>query len=75
MINEKFISIRRSVSVFMLGFAFCYTPALVMSHYGFDAEVSTCVGYICGVVSAKIYAAIVKFLDKVPDILEKRIEK
>jgi len=72
-LNEKIMTIRRSICVFMLGFGFCYTPALIMSHFGYDPEISTCVGYICGVVSTKIYDTLIKCLGKVPDILAKRM--
>ena len=71
-LNEKFLTIRRTICLFMLGFGFCYTPALIMSHFGYDPETSTCVGYVCGVVSTKIYDALIKCLGKVPDIFAQK---
>lgn len=73
MLNERFVSWRRTLCVFILGFSFCYTPAMIMSHYGYDSEISTCVGYLCGVLSTKIYDALVRCLNKVPDIFEQKI--
>ncbi len=75
LLNEKYETLRRGVCAFMLGFGFCYTPALIMSHFGYDAEISTCVGYICGVVSTKIYDTLIKCLSRVPDILSRRLEE
>ena len=73
MLNEKYLSIRRSLCLFILGLTFCYIPAVLMSHYGFDSEVSTCIGYICGVLSTKVYDVLARCLSVIPELFAKRL--
>lgn len=67
-LHEKFVSIQNSICLFMLGSGFCYVAASVAGHYGFGTELSTSIGYVCGVLSPSIYKALVKCLEKLPEI-------
>ena len=72
-LNEKFISVKRSICVFILGVTFCVAPAIILEKLGYDAGLSTCVGYFCGILSQKIYNAMSKLIEKTPEIIAKRI--
>lgn len=67
-------SIKHKISVFILGFVFCYGSALIAEYYGFSSEISAFIGYVCGVLSNQIYDALARIVNKAPEILEKRIE-
>lgn len=73
-IHEKYVSVKQSLCFFLLGFTFCYTAATIVESYGWDNKVSTCVGYLCGMFSPSIYRAILKIVDRIPDILEQKIK-
>ena len=66
-------SIRHKISVFMLGFVFCYGSALIAEYYGFTSEVSAFFGYLCGVLSNQIYDALARIVNKSPDIIGEKI--
>ena len=68
-------SIKHKISVFILGFAFCWGSAKVAEYYGFTSEISAFIGYVCGVLSNQIYDAMAKIVGKAPTILEKKIDK
>lgn len=72
-LNEKFISIKRSICVFILGVTFCVAPAIILEKLGYDAGFATCIGYFCGILSQKIYNALGKVIDKTPDIITRKI--
>lgn len=73
MLNEVYISIQRSLCLFILGVTFCYVPAILMKHYGYDPEVSTCCGYLCGVLSTKVYDVLSRCLSVIPEIFAKKL--
>lgn len=73
MLNEIYISIQRSLCLFILGVTFCYVPAILMKHYGYDPEVSTCCGYLCGVLSTKVYDVLSRCLSVIPEIFAKKL--
>lgn len=66
-------SIRHQLSVFMLGFIFCYGSAIFAEYYGFTSEVSAFIGYICGVLSNQIYDALARIVNKSPEIVGEKI--
>lgn len=72
-LNEKFISIKRSICVFILGVTFCIAPAIILEKLGYDAGLATCIGYFCGILSQKIYNAVAKLIDRTPEIVERKI--
>ena len=72
-LNEKFVSLKRSVCVFILGVTFCIAPAIILEKLGYDAGLSTCIGYFCGILSQKIYNAASKFIEKTPEIITEKI--
>ena len=72
-LNEKFISIKRSMCVFILGVTFCIAPAIILEKLGYDAGLATCIGYFCGILSQKIYQAASKVIEKSPEIITKKI--
>ena len=67
-------SIKHKISVFILGFVFCYGSALIAEYYGFSSEISAFIGYVCGVLSNQIYDALARIVNKAPEILEKKID-
>lgn len=67
-------SVKHKISVFILGFVFCYGSALVAEFYGFSSEISAFIGYVCGVLSNQIYDALARIVNKAPEILEKKID-
>lgn len=67
-------SIKHKISVFILGFVFCYGSALIAEFYGFSSEISAFIGYVCGVLSNQIYDALARIVNKAPEILEKKID-
>ena len=67
-------SVKHKLSVFILGFVFCYGSALIAEFYGFSSEISAFIGYVCGVLSNQIYDALVRIVNKAPEILEKKID-
>jgi hypothetical protein len=67
-------SVKHKISVFILGFVFCYGSALIAEFYGFSSEISAFIGYVCGVLSNQIYDSLARIVNKAPEILEKRIE-
>lgn len=72
-LNEKFISIKRSICVFILGVTFCIAPAIILEKLGYDAGLSTCIGYFCGILSQKLYQAASKVIEKTPEIITHKI--
>lgn len=66
-------SLKHKISVFILGFVFCYGSALVAEFYGFSSEISAFIGYVCGVLSNQIYDALARIVNKTPEILEKKV--
>lgn len=66
-------SVRHNISVFMLGFFFCYGSAIFAEYYGFSSEVSAFIGYVCGVLSNQIYDALAQIVQHTPDVIEKKI--
>jgi hypothetical protein len=40
---------------------------------GYDATIGTCVGYICGVLSTKVYTSLSKCLDYLPELFYQRL--
>lgn len=72
-LHEKFVSLKRSVCVFVLGATFCYGAAMVVNVYGFNNEVSAVIGYLCGITSVTIYDVIVSCLQKLPKIVEHKL--
>ena len=73
-LHEKFVSIKQSICFFVLGFSFCYVAATVAEAYGWDSKISTCVGYLCGMLSPSIYKMAIKVLEKVPDLVERKVK-
>jgi hypothetical protein len=67
-------SVKHKISVFILGFVFCYGSALIAEFYGFSSEISAFIGYVCGVLSNQIYDALARIVNKAPEILEKKID-
>lgn len=67
-------SVKHKISVFILGFVFCYGSALIAEYYGFSSEISAFIGYVCGVLSNQIYDALARIVNKAPEILEKKID-
>ena len=67
-------SLKHKISVFILGFVFCYGSALIAEFYGFSSEISAFIGYVCGVLSNQIYDALARIVNKAPEILEKKID-
>ena len=67
-------SVKHKISVFILGFVFCYGSALVAEFYGFSSEISAFIGYVCGVLSNQIYDALARIVNKAPEILEKKLD-
>lgn len=67
-------SVKHKISVFILGFVFCYGSALIAEFYGFSSEISAFIGYVCGVLSNQIYDALARIVNKTPEILEKKID-
>lgn len=67
-------SVKHKLSVFILGFVFCYGSALIAEFYGFSSEISAFIGYVCGVLSNQIYDALARIVNKAPEILEKKID-
>ena len=67
-------SVKHKLSVFILGFVFCYGSALIAEYYGFSSEISAFIGYVCGVLSNQIYDALARIVNKAPEILEKKID-
>ena len=67
-------SVKHKISVFILGFVFCYGSALIAEFYGFSSEISAFIGYVCGVLSTQINDALARIVNKAPEILEKRID-
>ena len=67
-------SVKHKISVFILGFVFCYGSALIAEFYGFSSEISAFIGYVCGVLSNQIYDALAKIVGKAPTILEIKID-
>lgn len=74
-LHEKVESIRQGVIFFLLGFGFCYFVATGAEAYGLDSKISTALGYMCGMFSPSIYRMVVKLLDKIPDLIEKKVTK
>lgn len=74
-IHEKIESAKQGLCYFVLGFSFCYTTATLSESYGFDSKISTCIGYLCGMLSPSIYRMVIKLLDKIPDMIEKKVNK
>lgn len=72
-LHEKFVSIQRSLCVFILGSSFCYGTAKIAAYYGFDSETATVVGYLAGIMSPSIYNMFVQIIAKIPEIFEKKI--
>ena len=66
-------SVRHQISVFMLGFIFCYGSAIFAEYYGFTSEISAFIGYICGVLCNQIYDALARIVNKSPDIVGDKI--
>jgi hypothetical protein len=73
MLHVKFVSYRQSICLFILGFMFCVIPAKLLSCLGYDATIGTCVGYICGVLSTKVYTSLSKCLDYLPELFYQRL--
>lgn len=67
-------SVKHKISVFILGFVFCYGSALIAEFYGFSSEISAFIGYVCGVLSNQIYDALARIVNKAPEILENKID-
>ncbi len=67
-INETFVSVKRSVALFMLGFGFCLASSYFFEWQGYDQKVSYCFGYVIGILSPKIYDVLLSILAYVPDI-------
>lgn len=67
-------SVKHKLSVFILGFVFCYGSALIAEYYGFSSEISAFIGYVCGVLSNQIYDALARIVNKAPEILERKID-
>ena len=67
-------SVKHKISVFILGFVFCYGSALIAEYYGFSSEISAFIGYVCGVLSNQIYDALAILVNNAPEILEKKID-
>ncbi|MBQ0114179.1 MAG: hypothetical protein KBT03_13700 [Bacteroidales bacterium] len=74
-INEKFQSYRRSVGLFLLGASFCYCSAIIAETYGLESQTATCIGYICGMLSPKIYDAMAKIVSFIPNVVMRAFEK
>lgn len=72
-LHEKFISVSRSLCIFILGATFCYGTAKIAIVYGLDSEAAAVVGYLAGIVSPALYRAIVAIIEKIPGIFEKRL--
>lgn len=66
-------NIRHKITVFMLGFSFCYGSAIVAEYYGFSSEVAAFFGYVCGVLSNQIYDALTRIIQRSPDIMHYKI--
>ena len=67
-------SAKHKISVFILGFVFCYGSALIAEFYGFSSEISAFIGYVCGVLSNQIYDSLARIVNEAPKILEKKID-
>lgn len=74
-INEKFQSYRRSFGLFILGSSFCYYSAIIAEAYGFESQTATCIGYICGMMSQRIYDTLAKVVSLIPTGIEKAFNK
>ena len=74
MLRDLTNSVKHKISVFILGFVFCYGSALIAEFYGFSSEISAFIGYVCGVLSNQIYDALARIVNKAPEILEKKID-
>lgn len=66
-------SLNHKLSVFLLGFCFCYGAALVAEYYGLSSEISAFCGYICGVLSNQIYDALARIVKNSPEVIEQKI--
>lgn len=72
-LHEKYRGFKRALCVFTLGASLCYCTALVAKHYGLDGEVAAVVGYLAGITSSAIYNALVRFIDKLPEVFVRKL--
>ena len=74
-LKEKFVSYRNSIGLFLMGFGFCWASAGIAQYFGFDTQVSSCIGYIFGILSKEIYGALCVIVSKIPEFVEKVFNK